>query len=71
MATIKLTASEQQQISEILSRRANEVAGFSDDYRRKDEHYGSVELALTREVLRLRNLANRVNPPKPKDDEEC
>lgn len=71
MATIKLTASEQKQISEILKRRANEIAGFSDGYRRKDDHYGSVEMALTREVERLRNLASRLNPPKPEDDEEC
>lgn len=65
-----LTRSEQQQIAEILKRRANEIAGFSDDYRRKPEHYGSVELALTREIERLRHLAERVCPPDPEPDEE-
>lgn len=70
MATVKLTASEQKQISEILSRRANEIAKFSGDYQRNTEHHGSVELALSREIQRLRNLANRVNPPKPEEDDE-
>ena len=70
MATIKLTASEQKQIAEILSRRANEIAKYSNEYTRNDEHHGSVELALTREIYRLRNLANRVNPPKPEPEED-
>lgn len=60
-----LTKSERDQIGEILRRRANEIAGFSDDYRRKAEHFGSVELAMTREISRLRRLAERVNPPEP------
>ena len=60
-----LTKSEREQIGAILKRRANEIAGFSDDYRRKPEHFGSVELALTREIDRLRRLAERVNPPEP------
>ena len=60
-----LTKAERDQISEILKRRANEIAGFADDYRRKPEHYGSVELAMTREINRLRRLAERVNPPPP------
>jgi len=60
-----LTKSERDQIGEILRRRANEIAGFSDDYRRKAEHFGSVELAMTREINRLRRLAERVNPPEP------
>ena len=66
----ELTARERQQIAEILKRRANEIAGFSDDYRRKPDHFGSVELALTREIDRLRTLAERVNPPAPDSDDE-
>ena len=65
-----LTTSERKQISEILKRRANEIAGFGDDYRRKPDHYGSVELALSREIDRLRRLAERVNPPEPEETEE-
>lgn len=61
--TADLTKAEREQIAEILNRRANEVAGFSSDYRSKDDHFGSVELALTREINRLRRLAGRVNPP--------
>lgn len=64
-----LTKSERNQIGEILSRRANEIAKFSRTYTEKSDHHGSVELALTREIERLRNLANRVNPPEPEDDD--
>lgn len=63
-----LIKSERDQIGEILRRRANEIAGFSDEYRRKTDHYGSVELALTREINRLRHLADRVNPSEPEED---
>jgi hypothetical protein len=66
---IDLTKHEREQIGEILERRANEIAGFSDDYRRKPDHFGSVELALSREIDRLRRLAERVNPAEPEDDE--
>lgn len=65
-----LTPSERGQIAEILSRRANEIAGFSDKYRREPEHHGSVELALTREIDRLRRLAERVNPPLPEEEDD-
>lgn len=64
-----LTKSERAQIGEILERRANEIAGFSDEYRREPKHYGSVEFALTREINRLRRLAERVNP-EPEEDED-
>lgn len=64
-----LTMRDREQIAEILSRRANEIAGFCDEYRRKPDHFGSVELAMTREINRLRRLAERVNPP-PEEDEE-
>jgi hypothetical protein len=67
---VELTKSEREQIGEILKRRANEITGFSDDYRRKPDHYGSVELSLSREIDRLRRLAGRVNPPEPEDDEQ-
>lgn len=70
MAEVNLTSSEQEQISEILQRRANEIAGFSSDYKRDDNHFGSVELALTREIKRLRKLAVKVNPPEPEEYEE-
>lgn len=67
---MELTQKERKQISEILERRANEIAGFSSDYRNKPDHYGSVELALTKEINRLRHLASRVNPAQPDDEEE-
>lgn len=68
--TPDLTKKEREQIAEILSRRANEIAGFSGDYRNDPKHYGSVELALTREIERLRRLADRVCPTEPEDDAE-
>lgn len=63
-----MTKSDREQIAEILARRANEIATFSDQYRRNPEHYGSVELALSREIDRLRRLADRVNPEPPEED---
>lgn len=65
-----LTKSEQQQIGTILERRANEIAGFSNDYRNDPKHYGSVEFALSREIDRLRRLAERVNPPEPEEEDD-
>ena len=71
MSTTELTPSERAQISQILKRRANEIAGFSDEYRRDPKHYGSVEFALTREIQRLRRLAERVNPePEEQEDDQ-
>jgi len=67
---VTLTHTERAQIAEVLQRRANEIAGFSADYKRDTGHFGSVELALTREVERLRRLASRVNPPEPEDEED-
>lgn len=66
---IDLSQSERAQIAEILDRRANEIAGFCDEYRRDAKHFGSVEFALSREISRLRRLAERVNPPEPEDEE--
>mgnify|MGYP000299385753 CR=1 FL=1 len=65
----ELTKSERKQVAEILDRRANEIAGFSGDYRKDGNHFGSVELALSREIERLRRLADRVNPPEPEDED--
>ena len=64
----ELTKSERKQIAEMLSRRANEISGFSGDYRKDGNHFGSVELALSREIARLRRLADRVNPSEPEDE---
>ena len=69
MAAHELTPSERAQIAEILTRRANEIAGFSAEYRSDPKHYGSVEFALTREIQRLRRLAERVNP-QPEEQED-
>lgn len=68
--TPDLTKTEREQIAQLLSRRANEIAGYLGDYRNDPKHYGSVELALTREIERLRRLADRVCPPEPEDDPE-
>lgn len=65
----ELTKSERKQIAEILGRMANEIAGFSGDYRSKDANSFGVELALSREIERLRRLAERVNPTEPEDDD--
>ena len=65
MTYTMLTKTERNQIGEILRRRANEIAGFADRYRNQPEHFGSVELAHSREITRLRRLAERVDPPEP------
>lgn len=67
---IDLTKHERAQISEILGRRANEIAGFSSEYCNDPKHYGSVEFALSREIERLCRLAGRVNPYDPDEGEE-
>lgn len=69
---LKLTDSDRHQISDILLRRANDIASFKSDLNRKvflpnsqiDEFPGSVEMALSREIARLRKLADKVMPPK-------
>lgn len=58
----RLNPSDRRQIAAILERRANEIAGFADEYRRDPKHHGSVELALSREIDRLRRLAQKVEP---------
>lgn len=68
--SIELTTHEREQIAEILRRRANEIAGFKADYTRTSDHLGSVELALTREIERLRHLESRVCPAEHDEGEE-
>ena len=77
MMNDKLTDSEREQIATILTRRANEIAGYSSDHRECIHNKGkdgimpaSVEYALELEMRRLRMLADRVNPPKPEITEE-
>lgn len=63
MSTARLTASDRRQIAEILNRRSNEIASFHHEYRNDPKHHGSVEFALSREIERLRRLAEKVDPP--------
>ena len=72
---VSLSVSERQQLAEILDRRSNEIASFKRDLEHKlartiDEFPGSVELAMTREIARLRKLADKLRPPSPDDDDE-
>ena len=67
--TAKLPQSDRKEIAEILDRRSREIADFKHKYQRDENHFGSVELALSREISRLRGLAIKVNPPKPDKDE--
>jgi len=68
-----LTDSERKQIDDILRRRANDIASFKTDAEKKlgttlDEYRGSVDMALTREITRLRSLADKIAlPPLPDD----
>lgn len=68
--SIELTAYEREQIAEILRRRASEIAAFKADYTRVAGHLGSVELALTREIQRLRHLEGRVCPAADDEGED-
>lgn len=53
-----MNQSDAEQIAEILERRANEVAGYYDDCcKTAVSAPGSVEMALDREIKRLRRLA--------------
>ena len=75
----ELTPSEREQIATILSRRANEIAGYKSDH--SCEKYplttkpemmmpASVEYALELEINRLRKLSSKINPPKPEPLDE-
>lgn len=63
-----LTKHERAQIAHILDRRANEIAIHASEYTRDPKHHGSVEMALTREIERLRALSERVNPFVPEEE---
>lgn len=83
---LNLTTLEREQIADILKRRANDIASFSMECTRSYERMGStttakdirvtaelpgsVELALTREITRLRGLADKIAPPKQPEPEE-
>ena len=62
-----LSNSERRQIAEILSRRANDIAAYKVEGEKIVP--GSVELALAREIKRLRGLADKVGPPESEDEE--
>ena len=64
-----LTLTEREQIAEILKRRANDIASYKMRHL-KDDEPASVEFALSREISRLRRLAERVNPREPEGDGE-
>ncbi len=75
-----LANSEVDQICEVLSRRANELATFGEDLKlsfagltsKPSLNYtmpGSVELAIHREVRRLRDLEEKLRFLKSKDEE--
>lgn len=59
---VELTQQERKEVEDILRRRANEIAMFKTEYCSNPNHYGCVEMALSREITRLRNLAEKINP---------
>lgn len=72
---LALSHSERRQIAEILDRRSNDIASFKSDLERKtktelDGFPGSVEMALTREIHRLRRLSEKVKPTEPEVEDE-
>ena len=76
LCCVSLTISDRRAISEILSRRANDIATFKWDLEKEagkkiDGFPGSVEMALSREMKRLRRLSDLVKPPaEPEEDED-
>lgn len=72
-----LSDSDCKQIADILERRANDIASFQSAVKRhmppsvaEYDFPGSVEMALTREIQRLRRLAHKINPVTQEDDED-
>lgn len=65
---VELSDKDRVAIASILRRRANEVALFHAEYTRDPKNFGSVELALSNEITRLRSLADKVDVQY--DDEE-
>jgi hypothetical protein len=57
-----LKKKDREDIANILRRRANEIAKFKADYMADRSHLGSVEMALTREIERLRDFADEIEP---------
>lgn len=57
---MSLNKTEKQEVSEILIRRANEITNFRNSYVKDEDHFGSVELALTREINRLLQLSDKI-----------
>lgn len=69
---IELTEDEREQVDELLGLRANEVAVFMGRHRQgSDTLPGCVDMALSREIRRLRALRDkfRDNLPAPTDDD--
>lgn len=64
-----LTKSEREQIAEILSRRANDIASHKHNIIKGGEP-ASVEFALDREIQRLRRLSERVNPAEADGEDQ-
>lgn len=69
----ELTQREKSEIAEILSRRANELASFKSDL---EEHAkmkfnsfpGSAELAISREIKRLRGFVDKLVPVSEEEE---
>lgn len=75
----KLTDAECTEIATILSRRANEIAGYVSDYgcegypKKEPNEFSmpaSVEYACTLEIKRLRDLEAKIRPVAPVQEEE-
>ena len=65
-----LSDNPRDEIAEILSRRANEIAMFKAQYIEDRNHLGSVELALSREINRLRDLADWVSREEEEENSD-
>ena len=76
----KLTNSEINQICEVLIRRSNELASFEEDLRKAFARLtserslcfslpGSVDLAISREISRLRYLDKKLLNLKTEEEE--
>lgn len=67
MTNIEITENQRRQVCEVLELRANEIARFSDGNR--DKTPASVDVALHREIKRLRQLAEILRPtPIPEEE---
>lgn len=76
---VSLTPAERAQICEVLDRRSNEIASFKSDLEQRlvaagseiriHALPGSVELALSREIERLRGFSRKLKAPDAETDE--